>query len=154
MWRKDCPWWLQSRSIRSRSQCHTALQAGILGELTPLLQPVQLSGNADYKRSIHVVEDRYQTQRGGDWTNAGSVLSTVNPLGSYRINLAGAGERLDVTLITTAGVLLLDGKGSFSLNQGLKFQATARAAAEARAVSMNCSAILGLRALPECTLSI
>lgn len=109
------------------------LQAGILGELTPLLQPVQLSGQ------MLIKSDQFMLSKTGirgnavaDWTNAGSVLSAVNPLGSYRINLAGAGERLDVTLITTAGVLLLEGMGSFSLNQGLKFQATARAAAESK----------------------
>ena len=55
------------------------------------------------------------------------MLSAVNPLGSYRINLTGAGERLDASLTTISGPLLLEGKGGFSRNQGLKFQATARA---------------------------
>jgi general secretion pathway protein N len=109
------------------------LQAGILGELSPMLQPVQLSGQ------MLIKSDQFILSKSGingnavaDWTNAGSVFSSVNPLGSYRIDLAGAGERVDVTLITTSGVLLLEGKGSFAPGQGLKFQATARAAAESK----------------------
>lgn len=109
------------------------LQAAILGELTPMLQPVQLSGKMQIKSDLFTFsKSGINGNAIADWTNAGSVLSTVNPLGSYRINLAGAGERLDVTLITTSGALLLEGKGSFTRNQGLKFQATARATAESK----------------------
>lgn len=109
------------------------LQAAILAELTPMLQPVQLSGKMQIKSDLFTFsKSGINGNAIADWTNAGSVLSSVNPLGSYRINLAGAGERLDVTLITTSGVLLLDGKGSFTRGQGLKFQATARAAAESK----------------------
>lgn len=109
------------------------LQAAILGELTPMLQPVQLSGKMQIKSDlITFSKTGINGNAIADWTNAGSVLSSVNPLGNYRINLAGAGERLDVTLITTSGVLLLEGKGSFTRNQGLKFQATARATAESK----------------------
>lgn len=107
------------------------LHAGLLGELSPLLQPVQLSGQ------MLIKSDQFTISRQGmsgsavaDWTHAGSVLSSVNPLGSYRINLAGSGERLDVTLITTSGVLLLDGTGNFSSGRGLSFQGTARASAK------------------------
>jgi len=109
------------------------LQAGIIGELSPLLQPAQLSGQ------VMVKSEQFALSRQGingnavaEWTGAGSVLSLVNPLGSYRMNLAGAGERLEVTLLTTTGVLLLEGKGSFTLNQGLTFQVTARAAADSK----------------------
>lgn len=109
------------------------LQAALLGELTPMLQPVQLSGKMQIKSDLFTFsKSGINGSAIADWTNAGSVLSTVNPLGSYRINLAGAGERLDVTLITTSGALLLEGKGSFTQNQGLKFQATARATAESK----------------------
>ena len=109
------------------------LQAALLGELTPMLQPVQLSGKMQIKSDLFTFsKSGINGNAIADWTNAGSVLSTVNPLGSYRINLAGAGERLDVTLITTSGALLLEGSGSFTRNQGLKFQATARATAESK----------------------
>lgn len=105
------------------------LHAGVLGELTPILQPAQLSGQMQIRSEQFLV-----TRQGingnavAEWLNAGSVLSAVNPLGSYRINLTGSGERLDVALMTISGALLLEGKGSFTLNKGLAFQATARAA--------------------------
>lgn len=110
---------------------HIPLQAGILGELLPMLQPVQLSGQ------LHIRSERFTLTTSAitgkavaEWLNAGSVLSSVNPLGSYRIDLVGAGERLDISLITTTGALLLEGKGSVTRGEGLKIQATARAAAD------------------------
>lgn len=109
------------------------LQAGVLAELAPMLQPLQLSGQ------INIKSDAFTISRAGmkgnavaEWLDAGSVLSTVNPLGSYRINLTGAGERLDISLMTVSGVLLLEGKGSLALNRGMKFDATARASADSK----------------------
>jgi general secretion pathway protein N len=102
--------------------------ADILGELSPLLQPVQMSGEMQIK------SERFVFSRQGmngtalvDWTNAGSVLSSVKPLGHYRINLAGNGDRLDIALITITGMLLLEGNGSLITGRGLSFQGTARA---------------------------
>ena len=109
------------------------LSAGIMGELTPLLQPIQLSGQ------MYIRSEKFTLTRQGmngnavaEWSNAGSVLSTVKPLGNYRINLAGLGERLEITLLTTSGVLLLEGTGSFSASQGLRFQGSARASADSK----------------------
>lgn len=109
------------------------LQASILGELSPVLQPVQLSGQ------MQIRSEQFTFSRQGlngiavaDWLNAGSVMSSVNPLGSYRINLAGAGENLDISLVTLSGALLLEGKGSFIPKQGLRFLLTARAAADSK----------------------
>jgi len=109
------------------------VQAAVLGELTSVLQPVQLSGRMQLKSELLTL-----TRQGingvavVEWLNAGSLMSAVNPLGSYRINLTGAGEKLDVMLTTTSGALLLDGKGSFTLNHGLNFQVTARASADSK----------------------
>lgn len=109
------------------------LQAVLLGELTPLLQPAKLSGQ------IQIKSDHFSYSKAGlngsasaEWTNAGSVLSAVNPLGSYRIELKGVGEKLDLTLMTTSGVLILEGQGNVTLNQGLQLKITARAAAESK----------------------
>jgi len=109
------------------------MQAKIIGELMPMLQPVQLSGQ------IHIRSEQLMFSKLGingnaiaEWVNAGSVLSSVNPLGSYNINLAGAGEKLDITLVTASGALLLEGNGSFTREQGLKFQTTARASADSK----------------------
>lgn len=109
------------------------IQAVIIGELMPMLQPAQLSGQ------LQIRSDQFTFTKTGangnavaEWLNAGSVLSMVNPLGSYRINLAGTGERLDIMLGTISGVLVLEGSGSFSGAQGLRFQATAHAAADSK----------------------
>ena len=109
------------------------LQAAVLGELTPMLQPVQLSGKMQIKSELLTLTTKgINGNAVAEWLNAGSVLSAVNPLGNYRINLTGAGDKLDVTLITISGALLLDGNGSFTLNQGLRFQVTARASADSK----------------------
>lgn len=109
------------------------LQAAFLGELTPMLQPVQLSGKMQIRSELLTLTTKgINGNAVAEWLNAGSVLSAVNPLGNYRINLTGAGDKLDVTLITISGALLLDGNGSFTLNQGLRFQVTARASADSK----------------------
>ena len=109
------------------------LQAVIIGELMPMLQPAQLSGQLQIRsEQLTFSKAGISGNAFAQWANAGSVLSTVNPLGSYSINLAGAGERLDITLGTISGTLLLEGSGSFTREQGLKFQATARAAADSK----------------------
>lgn len=105
------------------------VHAGILGELVPLLQPAQLSGQILVKSNLFTLgKAGLSGVAVADWAEAGSVLSAVNPLGNYRVRLTGAGERLDVSLETLAGALLLEGSGSFSRSNGMKFQATARAA--------------------------
>ena len=109
------------------------LNAEMMGEIAPLLKPVQLSGQMRISSQLFTV-----TRQGlngtavAEWTNAGSVLSSIKPLGHYRINLAGSGTRLDITLMTITGILLLEGKGSVELNQGLRFQGTARASAQSK----------------------
>lgn len=109
------------------------LYAGILGEFVPLLQPVQLSGQMLIRSDQFVfAKQGMQGNAAAEWSNAGSVLSSVKPLGNYRIDLAGAGGQLDIALATTSGVLQLEGKGSFSINQGMRFQGTARAAADSK----------------------
>ncbi|HQS76170.1 MAG TPA: type II secretion system protein N, partial [Gallionellaceae bacterium] len=109
------------------------LHAGILGELSPLLRPVQLSGKMQISsESFTISKQGMSGTVVADWMNAGSVLSSVNPLGSYRINVVAAGERLDATLATTAGVLMLEGRGNFTLGRGLNFKGTARASEDSR----------------------
>lgn len=104
------------------------LQAGIFGELSPVLQTAQLSGQ------LLITSDQFIFSKQGlvgnavaNWMNAGSVLSSVSPLGSYHINISAEGERIDATLMTLSGLLLLEGRGGFTDGQNLDFQATARA---------------------------
>ena len=47
------------------------------------------------------------------WQNAGSGLSTVRPLGDYRLDIAGAGQTASLKLNTLKGDLELTGQGQW-----------------------------------------
>lgn len=59
-----------------------------------------------------------------------SAMTPVRPLGSYRIDVVGRGNRADLSIATIDGPLRLRGNGSFEANRGLRF--VAEASAEAR----------------------
>lgn len=105
------------------------LPAAAIGEVSPLIEPVQLQGNLQI-RSDHFVITPNGTEgtASADWLNAGSALSSVNPLGKYLLTFTGAGERLQIALTTTSGALLLEGQGNWSRPRGLEFNGKARAA--------------------------
>ena len=65
--------------------------------------------------------------------NVSSALSAVRPLGTYRIEVTGAGGKGTVTMSTLVGPLRLDGNGTFSGTQGLRFTGAATADAAQRA---------------------
>ena len=108
------------------------LQAGVLGELTPMLRPVQLSGLILIKSEMLTLGKQGVTGSAlADWTQAASILSPVRPLGNYRLEMLGAGDKLDLSLNTQSGMLVLEGQGNFTQGRGLQLQASARAAPEA-----------------------
>lgn len=108
-----------------------ALPASALGEISPLLQPAQLQGLIKI-RSEHLLlsPQGIQGVANADWTNAGSALSSINPLGKYHLTFTGAGDRLRIALATTSGALILDGQGEWSSTKGLEFRGKARAATD------------------------
>ncbi len=59
-----------------------------------------------------------------------SALSSVRPLGSYRIDLDSNGQKAQIGMSTLTGPLQLDGQGEWTLRGGLKFTAYAQATAE------------------------
>ena len=71
---------------------------------------------------------------GGDiqWQNAGSSLTTVQPLGSYRLDIAAAGKTANLKLSTSQGVLDLTGLGQWHLQTG-QIQLTGTATPRERA---------------------
>ena len=109
------------------------LYAGLFGEVVPLMKPVQLNGPL-LIRSPQFVFTRQGMQGSASaiWSNASSVLSAVRPLGQYHIDMTGSGSRLDLVLRTDNGLLVLDGRGSFTPAEGFRFQGTARAAPESK----------------------
>lgn len=52
------------------------------------------------------------------WQNASSSLSTVQPLGNYRLEIIGAGETATFRLNTTQGALELTGQGQWQAKTG------------------------------------
>ena len=106
-----------------------ALPAAALGEISPLLQPVQLQGQIQIQSEHLLVSSQgIEGVANADWINAGSALSAVNPLGKYHLTFTGAGERLHIALATTSGALVMDGQGDWSQARGLEFHGKARAA--------------------------
>lgn len=76
-----------------------------------------------------------------------SRISTVRPLGSYRMELDGQAGSTGLALATTQGVLQLQGEGSVVGGQ-LRFQGSARAEPERRAALGNVLNLIGNRSGP------
>jgi general secretion pathway protein N len=67
-----------------------------------------------------------------NWRSASLSLSSVKPLGNYRLYLNGHGESADVEVNTESGSLAIAGKGSLVAATGqFVFNGTARASAHA-----------------------
>lgn len=118
------PW----RRQAELSQWHTTLPAQVLAILSPQLRPYQLSGE------IKLTTDALSFSTGGiqgkatvDWTQAGSGLTDVYPLGDYRILMDGTGRLVAVQLSTLSGKLRLAGSGQVEPGRGLLFNGTAQA---------------------------
>ena len=73
-------------------------------------------------------------QLSGDATielrDASSALTPVQPLGSYRVDIAGRGSTARLGLETISGPLRLSGTGTWEARSGLRFTAEAQAEAE------------------------
>lgn len=58
-----------------------------------------------------------------EWSEAASALSRVQPLGHYRLVLAGTADRVvNLTLSTVSGPLQMQGSGSLHPRSGLRFE--------------------------------
>src|SRR5690606_38497288 len=77
-----------------------------------------------------------------DWTDAGSALSLVRPLGDYRVHLEGADGAATVSIATLTGALRIEGQGSYSPRAGVQFAGRAAPAPDAPAATVS-----GLQAL-------
>lgn len=105
--------------------------AALLGAISPTLREAGISGRIALRAS-GVKVDRQATTGSGEllWLDAGSSLTAVHPLGTYRIELKGAGRGLDFSLATLGGALNLTGGGQWQPGAALAFNATATPAPE------------------------
>lgn len=83
--------------------------------------------------------------------NASSSLTTLRPMGSYRLIMQGS-DTVGVRLVTDAGPLFLSGQGQWS-GQRLRFNGEATAAPEHLPALTNLLSLLGRRDGPRAILS-
>lgn len=88
-----------------------------------------------------------------DWRNARSALSTVAPLGAYRLQLSGAGSEPSFTLRTLEGPLQLSGNGRM-MGSRVRFQGIASAEPAMRAALDGLLGVLGMRSGDKVLLAI
>ena len=105
------------------------LPAQVLEEISPILKPAQFRGQFQIQ-SEHLAFTKRGVEGSAiiDWQQASSALSSIAPLGDYRLTLNGAGDSVNIALATTSGALLLQGQGNWSAVRGLEFHGKARAA--------------------------
>lgn len=111
---------------------HVTLQlpARVLDEASPMLKPVQFRGQLQIQGE-HLVFSKSGMEGAAtiDWLQASSALTSIAPLGNYRLALNSAGDRIQIGLTTLSGILLLDGEGNWLTGRGLEFHGKAHAAA-------------------------
>lgn len=107
------------------------------------IQPSALIGLrwGDIKLSKGLFEGRMTLEL----NDASSVLTPVQPLGSYQIDISSNGPAADVALKTLRGPLNLNGKGSWTNRTGLRFQAEAQPDASERERLSAFLALIGRR---------
>jgi len=88
-----------------------------------------------------------------DWRDARSALSTVAPLGSYRLRIAGAGAPPTMELLTLSGPLQMQGKGTMEGSR-IRFKGVAAAEPEMRPALNGLLGVLGMRSGDKVLLAI
>jgi len=122
--------------------------AGLLGGLGTPWNTIQLQGQLETStRGLAVEWSQGRMHLAGqlqlDALNVSSRLSTLSPMGSYRIQLQG-GDTPSLQLTTLDGSLQLSGQGEW-LGQRLRFQGVASAAPERVEALSNLLNIVGRR---------
>ena len=88
-----------------------------------------------------------------DWRDAKSALSTVAPLGSYRLRVTGRGDGPALDLVTLSGPLQMQGKGRIEGSR-IRFNGTAGAEAGMQPALNGLLGVLGMRSGDKVLLAI
>lgn len=100
--------------------------AELLGVMSSTLRAAGTTGRLSLRASGVRVDDRESSGKGNlYWSDAGSTLTKVHPLGSYMVDIRAAGRGLDFTLTTQNGALHLTGGGKWQPDAPLSFMAMA-----------------------------
>ena len=129
-WNDAPPAWLTMDTARTHVE-HAMLDfpASTLARFIPAVQAAQLEGRITIlAENLTFSQDAIQGEILIDWLQASSPLSSVSPLGDYRLALKGEQAGLSMLLTTLEGALVLDGSGMWSQANGLHFEGNASAA--------------------------
>jgi general secretion pathway protein N len=88
-----------------------------------------------------------------DWRDARSALSTIAPIGSYRLRVTGRGDGPALELVTLAGPLQMQGRGKIEGSR-IRFNGTAGADAGMQPALNGLLGILGMRSGDKVLLAI
>jgi general secretion pathway protein N len=88
-----------------------------------------------------------------DWRDASSALSTIVPIGSYRLRVTGRGDGPALDLVTLAGPLQLQGRGKIEGSR-IRFNGTAGAEAGMQPALNGLLGLLGMRSGDKVLLAI
>jgi general secretion pathway protein N len=88
-----------------------------------------------------------------DWREAQSALSTVAPLGSYRLKVTGAGDSTQLQLETLSGPLRLQGSGTVKSGR-VSFKGLASADPDMRPALIGLIGVLGRRVGDQAAIAI
>lgn len=103
------------------------LPAAALGIGVPKLAPLGLTGELSmHVASMAISREEWRGNVTLQWHDAGSVLSTVSPLGDYELDAVSEGSKVRLLLRTLQGALQLDGSGSWVNGERPDFIAVAR----------------------------
>ncbi len=148
------PGWGRLRlDLPAQDQWLARVPAAWLGGLGTPWNTLQLSGSlrlSAQQLSLQLQGGRWQQQGRLDFelVNIGSRISTLAPLGSYKLSLQGDPQRPGLTRIqlqTVDGALLLQGQGQVGDGQHLQFQGDATAAPGRETALNNLLNIIGRR---------
>lgn len=106
------------------AQADLALPAAELAQILPSLMPWEPEGEVQIQTRGFVLQSRSEAML--TWRNAALNLSSLQPLGDYRLNIRNTAEKMEFQLDTAQGDLKLAGLGSYSAQAGLLFQGTAQ----------------------------
>ncbi len=105
------------------------LPAELLGRFSKTLAGLSLTGpmllTAD---GVSFSGSTVQGRASLDWRNAGSGMTSVRPLGDYRLDWTGSGDHLAFALMSQGGSLALNGAGIWRPSGDFEFKGEARVA--------------------------
>jgi general secretion pathway protein N len=144
---------LTTRSITVKSG-QSELPAALLVALGAPFNTIRPGGALGVRwTDLEIMNGRLKGGLQIEWREAQSALSPVAPLGSYRLQIAGAGDSARLQLDTLRGPLRLQGAGTVKGGR-ISFKGVASADPEMRPALIGLISVLGRRVGDEAVLAL